>query len=144
MILSTNAVAELKSEWAGVVKMRDRMKTVVIVTFAGGALTGSALRDIVYNLPLLLAFDVLKQTLTKAKYEGLLKCPKKTSSLGGLMKCAEHSLSIQWIDWDTLHEGKCRRNAVAHDGELFGQKQCLQDIASVEDQLRAWKIIDPT
>ena len=139
MILSPTAVAELRSEWTGVVKMRDRMKTVVIVTFAGGALTGSALRNIVYNLPLLLAFDVLKQALAKAIDEDLFECSK--SSLGALMKCGKRSLP--WIDWDTLKKGVGRRNEVAHDGKLFDGKQCLQDIASVEAQLLAWEIIDP-
>ncbi len=138
MKLSPEAVAELQEEWAGVVKMRDQMKTVVTVTFAGGALTGTRLRSIIFNLPLLLAFDVLKQTLAKAKAEKLFKC--KGDSLGALMDCAGQTL--EWTNWKKMDEAKDRRNEIAHDGALFDQKQCLKDIDSIENQLSAWKIID--
>ena len=76
MNLSPTAVAYLKSEWSGVIKMRDRMKTLVVVTFATGAITGPALAGVVYNLPLLLAFDVLQQTLAKARDEKLFQCSR--------------------------------------------------------------------
>lgn len=138
MLLSPTAVAELRAEWIGVVQMRDRMKTLVTVTFATGALTGPALRNVVYNLPLLLAFDVLKQALAKARDESLFVCSR--NQLGDLIECGKDSLP--WIDWDVLREGVRRRNAVAHDGELIDGKQCLKDITSVEVQLVAWNIID--
>jgi hypothetical protein len=138
MILSPSTVEELRSAWTGVVQMRERMKTIVIVTFAGGALTGPTLRNVVYNLPLLLAFDVLKQVLAEARDEKLFVCSPR-AQLGELMECGKESLS--WIDWGNLREGVRRRNSVAHDGKLFDGKQCLQDIANVEAQLLAWEIV---
>ena len=138
MILSSTAVTRLKLEWAGVVKMRHQMKTLIFVAHAGGGLAGPPLRKVIFNLPLLLAFDVLREALRKAKREKLLVCERDT--LGGLMECGKHSLP--WIDWPTLREGVRRRNEVAHDGKLFEQTQCLQDIASVEAQLIEWKVID--
>lgn len=138
MVLSPTTVEELRSAWTGVVQMRERMKTIVVVTFAGGALTGSTLRDVAYNLPLLLAFDVLKQALAEAANEKLFVCSPR-ATLGKLMDSGKDSLS--WIDWENLREGVRRRNAVAHDGVLVDGKQCLQDIDSVEAQLFAWKIL---
>ena len=44
-------IAVLQSEWAGVVKMRERMQLLTIATFSFGAPTGPALAKVVYNLP---------------------------------------------------------------------------------------------
>ena len=142
MLLRPTAVAKLRSEWTGVIKMRDRMSTLVTVTFASGAITGPALRNVVYNLPLLLAFDVLNQALAEARNENLFACSGNRPGLTKLMHCGKDSLP--WIDWGALRKGVQYRNAVAHDGELFDAKQCLQYIASVEAQLLAWEIIDAT
>ena len=143
MILRPSTVKEVKSAWDGVVRMRERMDHIQMMAFAGGLFggggAGNALRDVLYNLPLLLAFDVLKQALAAARDENLFNCAAR-ASLGKLMKCGKDSLT--WNDWKNLREGVRRRNAVAHDGELFGQKECQKDIASVEAQLIAWEIID--
>jgi hypothetical protein len=49
--------------------------------------------------------------------------------------------SLLWINWQCLHEGAERQKELAHDCRLFGDKQCLQDIADIEAQLLAWGII---
>src|SRR5882762_5888551 len=105
MIVNANTVTALRSEWTGVVRMRDRMKLLVTATFAGGAFTAPALATVVYNLPLLLAFDVLKQVLLAARDEGQFACSR--SQLGNLMDSARVALS--WIDWNSLREGVRRR-----------------------------------
>ena len=139
MIVNTSSIPDLQVEWDGVIQMRERMKSLVVVTFANGAITAPALAKVVYNLPLLLAFDVLKQALQQAKLDGRFSCPR--DQLGVLMDHAKPTLP--WIDWDRLREGVRRRNGVAHDGKLFDSHQCLQDIANVEAQLTAWGIINP-
>ena len=137
MIADTDELTKLQSEWAGVVHMLNRMKTLVTVTFATGGITGNALGNVVYNLPLLLAFDVLKQSLVQARNEGLIVDSR--NQLGALMDSGQDAL--QWIDWDGLRGGVRRRNEVAHDGKLFDSQQCIQDIERVEAQLVAWGII---
>ena len=137
MNLSPAVVAELRNEWAGVVSMRDRMQLLVVATFGGGAITGVALQHVLYNLPLLLAFDVLKQALEAARAEKVFTC--RLRQLGDLMECAKSTLD--WKDWTSLREGVRRRNEVAHDGKLFDGKQCLADIDNVEAQLRSWQVI---
>jgi len=138
--MMTNAakIAELKREWEGVIKMRERMRLLVVATFAGGAITGRALADVMYNLPVLLAFDVLGQALTAMRDEKLFACPRKF--LGDLMDGSKSALP--WIQFNNLRDGVRRRNEIAHDGMLFDSVQCLQDIASIEEQLVAWSIID--
>src|SRR5262245_633686 len=130
MKLTPTTIEHLRTEWAGVVKMQKRMKTLVVVTFTGGALTAPTLRQVLYNLPLLLAFDVLRQTLARAngKYD-FLSSRRRQPTLGALMDAAKERLP--WCDWLELRDGVRRRNAVAHDGQLFEAKQCLSDIANI-------------
>jgi len=135
-MFSPASVAKLQSEWNGVVKMRERMKTMAVVAFGSGAINAVALQGVLYNLPLLLAFDVLKQALVCAKNEGKFCC--KGTGLGALMKASRDSLD--WISWTKVHDGVGRRDMVAHDGELFSADQCLSDIELVENQLKAWGV----
>ena len=142
MLFGPAAVEDLSSEWTGVVRMRERMKLYVVASLAGGVLGGGGPPGIrvLYNLPLLLAFDVFKQVLSRARDEKLFDRPGKRPGLTRLMECGKDSLP--WIDWCALREGVGRRNAVAHDGELFEGALCLDDISNVEAQLVAWEIID--
>ena len=136
MKLSSTTVKELRSEWTGVVRQRERMKFAIMGIFAGGS-PGSGIsaraafkvKDIVYNLPLLLAFDVLKQALDAARKEKLFACPGTT--LGKLMWCGRDALT--WIDWDALKKGVEHRNEVAHDGKIFGEEEYLQEIEVVPE-----------
>jgi hypothetical protein len=51
------------------------------------------------------------------------------------------SAALPWNNWQRLREAVRRRNEVVHGGKLLGDEQCLQDIADVEAQLLAWRII---
>lgn len=90
-----------------------------------------------YNLPLLLAFDVLGQVLREARKQGCFAC--KRGTLGDLMDAAKTTLV--WIDWDELRAGVHRRNGIAHDGELFSANICGKDIENIQGQLVAWGVI---
>jgi hypothetical protein len=137
MITNPNSLAILQAEWDGVVRMRERMRNLVVSTFALNTLTSPAFGDILYNLPFLLAFDVLKQVLVQAREEG--QFIGIGHQLGDLVDSAKTSLS--WNDWQCLREAVRRRNEVVKDGKLFGDVQCLQDMADIETQLVAWGII---
>ena len=137
MIANPSSLETLQAEWQGVVQMRERIQNLVISTFAFDAKKSPVFGDILYNLPLRLAFDVLKQVLLQAKDEGLIRSSRR--QLGDLVESAKTSLP--WIDWQRLREGVKRRNEVVQGGKLFGDQQCLQDIADIEAQLLAWGII---
>ena len=117
--------------------MRERMRHLVVSTFALNTLTSPVFGDILYNLPFLLAFDVLKQVLLQAKEDG--QFIGSGYQLGDLMDGAKTSLP--WIDWQCLQDGAKRQSEVARDGKLYGDVRCLQDIADIEAQLVAWRII---
>jgi hypothetical protein len=138
MIANPSSLAILQIEWQAVVHMRERMQNLVTSTFAFDASTSPAFGDILYNLPLRLAFDVLKKALLQAKEEGLIATSQQR--LADLMDSA--STSLAWNNWQGLREAVRRRNEVVHGGKLLGDEQCLQDIADVEAQLIAWRIID--
>ena len=90
MLKVQKAIQELQAEWRGVVRMRERMQLLCTATFAGGAFTAPALANVVYNLPLLLAFDVLRQSLQCFRNEGHFAC--RSDHLGRLMDSASAGL----------------------------------------------------
>jgi hypothetical protein len=137
MTINLNSLKALQAEWEGVVRMRERMQQLVISTFAFDPITSPAFGNILYNLPFLLAFDVLKHVLLHAREDG--QFTGSGHRLADLMDSAKTSLP--WIDWDRLSEGVQRRNEVAHNGKLCGDEQCLQNIADIEAQLLAWDVI---
>ena len=137
MIANSHSRAVLQAEWQTVVQMRERMQEIVTSTFALDASTSPAFGDILYNLPLRLAFDVLKKALLQAKAEGLI--PTSQQRLADLMDSA--TTSLPWNNWRSLREAVKRRNEVVFEGKLLGDEQCLQDIADIEAQLTAWGIV---
>jgi hypothetical protein len=137
MIVNLNSLGTLQAEWNGVVQMRERMRQLALSIFAVDAKKSPAFGDILYNLPFLLAFGVLKQVLLQARDEGRFTSSRPQLSV--LMDSAKNSLP--WIDWQCLREAVKRRNEVVQNGRLFGDIQCLQDMADIEAQLLAWGII---
>ena len=137
MIVNLSSLAILQAEWEGVVRMRERMRHLVLSTFAFDAARSPAFGDVLYNLPLLLAFDVLEQVLLQARADG--RFADSGRRLGNLMDSAKTALP--WIDWQCLREAVKRRNEVKLHRKLFGDVQCLQDIADIEAQLIAWGVI---
>jgi hypothetical protein len=138
MIANPNSLALLQSEWQTVRQMRERMKELVISTFAVDTSTSPAFGDVLYNLPFRLAFEVLKKVLLQAKAEGLI--PTSQQRLADLMDSA--ITSLPWNNWQGLRDEVRHRNEVVYDGKLLGDEQCLQAIADVESQLIAWRIIE--
>lgn len=138
MIANPSTLTVLQAEWQTVVQMRERMRALAASTFAFDASTSPAFGDILYNLPFRLAFDVLKKVLLQAKAEGII-----TTSQQRLADLMDNAItSLPWNNWQGLREAVRRRNEVVHGGMLLGDEQCLQDIADVEAQLIAWRIID--
>jgi hypothetical protein len=137
MIVNPTSLATLREEWQGVVRMREHMRHLVLSTFAFDVRISPAFGHILYNLPLLLAFDVLNKVLLQARDEG--RFISSGHRLGELIESAKSS--VPWVDWQCLREGVKRRNEVTHNGKLFGDIQCLQDIADIESQLVDWGIL---
>ena len=137
MIVNPSALSTLQSEWQGVVRMRERVRHLVVSTFAFDSTQSPTFGDVLYNLPLVLAFNVLTQTLLFARDER--KFIGSGSQLDDLMDAARTAVS--WLDWQYLREGVKRRNAITQNAKLYGDLQCLLYIARIEDQLGAWGII---
>ena len=138
MLADPGLLTVLRAEWQTVVEMRERMQHLIISTFALNANASPAFGDIFYNLPLRLAFEVLKKVLLQARDAGLI--PASQQRLPDLMDSAVNSLP--WNNWNSLRDAVRRRNEVVHGGKLLGDEQCLQDIADIEAQLMAWHIIN--
>jgi hypothetical protein len=137
MIANLNSIAAVQFEWDGVLRMRERMDQLVISTFAFDPITSPLYANIFYNLPFQLALNVLQQVLLYAKDEGLIKTSQP--ELDRLMESAKPVFS--WVDWQALHEAVERQKELTHQGRLFCDKQCLQDISAIETQLVAWGVI---
>jgi hypothetical protein len=137
MIAKSGSLSVLQAEWQTVIQMRGRMQELVTSTFAFDASTSPAFGDVLYNLPFRLAFDVLKKVLLQARDEGLVATSQQR--LSDLLDSASNTLP--WNNWQALREAVKRRNEVVFEGKLLGDEQCLQDIADIEAQLIAWRII---
>ena len=137
MIANPTSLETLQTEWEGVVRMRDRIRHLVVSTFALNTLTSPVFGDILYDLPFLLAFDVLKQALLQARDDG--QFTGSGNQLDDLMDSAK--VSLPWLDWECLRDAVKRQSEVACDGKLYGNVQCLQDIPDIEAQLTAWGIL---
>src|SRR5215217_2748543 len=137
MIVNPSALPTLQFGWHGVIRMRDRVRNLVMSTFAVDTAQSPTFGDILYNLPLVLAFDVLTQALLLAREAGQFTSPRL--QLDDLMDNAKTALP--WVDWQCLRDGVKLRYEVAGAGRLFGDIQCLRYIAHVEKQLIAWNII---
>jgi len=140
MIVSSSALSKLQSEWRGVVQMRDRVRHLVVSTFAFDSTQSPTFGDVLYNLPSVLAFDVLTKVLLLARDEG--RFGSSGVQLDELMDSAKTALS--WLDWQYLRDSGKRRNEIVQHAKLYGDLQCLLDIARIEDQLVAWGIIPIT
>jgi hypothetical protein len=137
MIVYPSYMATLQAEWDGVIRMRERIRHLVIFTFALDAKKSPAFGDVLYNLPLVIAFGVLKQVLQQARDQE--RSRDSQQPLDALMESAKTSLP--WIDWRCLRAAVKRQTEVSLEGKLFGDVQCLQDIAAIEAQLVAWGVI---
>ena len=134
VISNGDELAKLARDWEGVTRMRERLQKHAAGPASGPAAASTP--DALCNLPLLLAFDVLRGALRAIKKEG--RFSSEGNGLGSLMKAAEDA--IPWVDYKALRKGAKRRSAVARDGELFPATVCLRDIENVSAQLRAWGI----
>jgi hypothetical protein len=135
--LDPAAIASITVEWSGAERMLARMRGMVGVAAVPGSFTAGPLSRVAYNLPLVLAFEALREALVSARDAGLFVC--RSDYPGPLMDAARDALP--WIDWQALRDGLRRRNRVAHDGELYGADQCIEDVERVEAQLTAWGVI---
>ncbi len=135
LITDGGTVATIRSEWSAVVTVRERMRNLM----AGpvGSIADGALYSVVYNLPLLLAFNVLERALRALKKQRQI--PGQEQQLGELMDLFQGDPS--WLEWSVLRDGERRRHAIMHTGELFSGVECLADIAAVEEQLDAWGML---
>jgi hypothetical protein len=136
IITDATALSTVRSEWSAVVKVTERMRKLM----AGpvGSIADGALHSVVYNLPLLLAFNVLEKVLRALKKQRQI--PDSGEQLGDLMDIFQGDPS--WLEWSVLRDGERRRNAITHAGELFSGVECLADIDAVEQQLGAWGILE--
>jgi hypothetical protein len=135
IISDSAAVAALRSEWSAVVQVRDRISKLMAGPL--GSVADSTLHSVVYNLPLLLAFNVLEKVLRAVKKQRQI--PGNSEQLGDLMDLLQGDPS--WQEWSVLRDGERRRHAIIHTGELFSGVECLADIAAVEEQLGAWGML---
>jgi hypothetical protein len=90
MKANRNSLTPLQAEWEGVVRMRDRIRQLTLSTWAVDANRSPAFGDVLYNLPLHLAFGVLKKALLQARAEGQFTTPRQ--HLSDLMENAKTAL----------------------------------------------------
>jgi hypothetical protein len=134
--MNFNSSATLQREWGGGLQMRESIDHLVVQTIAFDAVTSPLFKNVFYNLPLQLAFGVLKQVLIQMRDESAKGSEPRLRDLLDDVKNAS-----PWVNWQGLHDIVERQHAHTRKGQLFGDKQCQQDIADIEAQLAACGVI---
>ncbi len=140
MIKDQTALQDLASAWRDVRSRQDFMKRHLLGSMGGiGSLPSIFLADPVYNLVLLYAFAVLDEVLRQLRDEGNFS--SKTTKLGDLMYSSK--LSLPWLDFDFVDNGRERRNEIAHRSATIPRGECWQYIDAIETELKSWQIVNP-
>lgn len=91
------------------------------------------------NLPFLLAYAALEQVLEQLAYEGAIAAPVGRPTLYNRLASTQHELT--WVSFDTVDEGRLRRNDLAHDATLLNEHECQRFIDAIEKELLAWGVV---
>lgn len=138
MIHDSVALAEVRSGWAGVEVLRERLQRSA---FSSQCVTGGrfpfALANAAHNLPFIHAFAVLNDVLEQLASEGHFDC--KSHYLGALLTSSETALP--WRNFTLIKAGVNRRNDVAHRGQLLERGDCWRYIDAIKEELSAWGLV---
>jgi hypothetical protein len=135
MITDAVAMTDIQRDWEGVGQLKEKIKRHMFVAGPdGGALF---LADCAHNLPFLQACSVLNDVLEQLRDEGHFRCSHRT--LGALVKTA--AAALPWIDHAAVLVVVDARNGLAHKTVVLNRADCWRHIATVEAELRNWKII---
>ncbi len=137
-MISDNAVLEeIRQSWVGVKVLRDKLKRSL-----SGSLTVSPfaifIADSANNLPLVHAYAVLNDVLKQLAKEDRFCC--NSIFLGRLLEASKEKLP--WKNFALIKEGVCRRNDVAHKGEVLPRADCWKYIDAIKEQLVEWRILE--
>lgn len=138
MIRDSVALAEVRSGWAGVEVLRERLR---LSAFSSQGVTGGsfpfALADAAHNLPFIHAFAMLNDVLEQLASEGHFGC--RSHYLGALLTSSETALP--WRNFTLIKSGANRRNDVAHRGQLLERGDCWMYVDAIKAELSAWGIV---
>ena len=121
-----------------VMKMREWIQVqlnVASITFSCGG-PSHQFRNFVYNLVLIFAYSVLKDTLLEMQDKNVFV--SKKTNLGFLMKKSKSK--INWIDFEVLDQGREIRNQIAHENKIIKRVECWKYIDAIDAQLIAWDV----
>lgn len=130
-IARTNIIAD----WNGVRKIQSSGDHTAMYPF--GMVITSTVPDAFWNLPFLLAYAVLDETLNELKDQGEFIC--RTRMLGEKMEASKAHLP--WQNYDDVWKGKEARNDLAHEAIILAKDECFKYIDAVEEELRVWGIL---
>ena len=85
----------------------------------------------------MLGSSVLDQVLSELCDQGEFSFNDR--NLGPKMLASRSKLP--WQDFDTVDDGRDKRNELAHEAQLLSKKDCLRYISSIESELTAWGVL---
>ena len=135
MIKDNQANAAIIEDWNGVRKLQTFDNRV---HFLGGMAVsvGSFVPNAFWNLPFLLSYTVLDETLSVLRDQGEFVCNSRM--LGTKMDASKTHLP--WQNYDLVFKGKEARNDLAHQALVLKKRECFIYIDAIEAELRAWGV----
>ena len=93
-----------------------------------------------FNLPVVLAFSLLDEVLDSLMAQGAFPPPRGHRPMLG-PKMAASRAHLPWQDYIRVERGKDQRNALAHQGVLISNADCLAIVDAIGVELVAWGAI---
>lgn len=138
MIKDDQAKAAIIEDWNGVRRLQEFDRRVFMDPIGGAAINiGSFVPNAFWNLPFLLAYTVLDETLSVLIEQKEFVC--NSWMLGTKMDASK--IHLPWQDYDLVFKGKEARNDLAHQALLLEKRNCYIYIEAIEIELRAWSIL---
>ena len=135
MIADTAVMDHIRRQWSVVRQFADFRGRAYQIP-GGPFLAESGPPEEFYNLPFVLAYGILQQTLDALAAEGHFP---ESRHLATVME--ESRAVLPWQDYPRVFQGKEDRNHLAHRGKLFPREHCRAAVDAVETELRAWGIV---
>ncbi len=142
MISDCQIKNELIELWESIDKLEKRFKPLKYIA-AGTIIEERGSPDESYNLLLVLAYSALDELLSQCILEGMFTSSQPNNRFQNLgTKMDDSKNDLNWIDYQSVYDGKEIRNNLAHQSELANKEECLKYVEAIRREFIGWGILN--
>lgn len=140
MITDISALTDLKKDWGGINRLLSVIKGTGYILPSGELICMDHPPES-YNIPFLLSYGVLENTLLTFHAQGIFIFQEK-KTLNNLMEASRPNLL--WKAFDIVNGGRIARNKLAHEAVLLTKDECIRFVDAIRLELVGWSILSDT